>query len=104
MYIDSGLLTSHSFGFDHLRLAGNCLEVRLEPGLRDQCRNYGAANYGGDKYCVLVLLVLDQKCFLTMRGSISVPAKKVNKIAPNPARKFTQSVMCRPSVLPAIAP
>jgi len=37
-------------------------------------------------------------------GSISVPARKVSMIAPNPARKFTHSVSGRPIALPASAP
>ena len=36
--------------------------------------------------------------------SISVPARKVSRMAPKPARKFTQGVISRPMVLPAMAP
>jgi len=43
--------------------------------------------------------------FLLMTwASISVPARKVSRIAPNPARKLTQGVISSPIVLPAIAP
>src|SRR5258707_5296179 len=47
---------------------------------------------------------LDQKCLRTTRLSISVPARKVSRMAPKPARKFTHSVRCRPMTLPATAP
>src|SRR5215469_3153116 len=50
------------------------------------------------------MVMLDQKCLRTMRGSISVPARKVRRIAPKPARKLTQSVICRATRLPATAP
>src|SRR5882762_4524211 len=50
------------------------------------------------------MLMLDQKCLRTTWLSISVPARKVRRIAPKPARKFTHSVRWRPIVLPATAP
>jgi hypothetical protein len=39
-----------------------------------------------------------------MSLSISVPARNVSMIAPNPARKFTHCVISRPITLPATAP
>src|SRR6266850_3669602 len=48
--------------------------------------------------------MLAAACLRMTRGSISVPARKVRRMAPNPARKFTQSVSARGSRFPATAP
>src|SRR6266478_3174408 len=48
--------------------------------------------------------MLAAACLRMTRGSISVPAKKVRRMAPNPARKFTQSVSARGRRFPATAP
>jgi transporter family protein len=48
--------------------------------------------------------MLDQKCLRMTRLSISLPARKVSRIAPKPARKFTHSLSWSPMVLPATAP
>ena len=50
------------------------------------------------------MLILGQNLRFTTSGSISVPARNVNMIAPNPARKFTHCVISRPITLPAMAP
>ena len=50
------------------------------------------------------MLMLDQKLRRTTCGSISAPARKVSRIAPNPARKFTQGASGSPTMLPATAP
>src|SRR3546814_8938445 len=50
------------------------------------------------------MLMLDRKCLRITRLSISVPARKVSRIAPKPARKLTQSVRSSPMTLPATAP
>src|SRR5579862_191382 len=48
--------------------------------------------------------MLDQKFRRITPGSISAPARKVSRIAPNPAWKFTHGEISSPTELPAIAP
>ena len=47
---------------------------------------------------------LAPRCLRITRESISVPARKVSRMAPNPARKLTQSVIVSPTMFPATAP
>ena len=50
------------------------------------------------------MLMLGQNFLRTTTASISVPARKVSRMAPKPARKLTQGARVKPTRLPATAP
>src|SRR5208282_4563541 len=54
--LPSRLLAGDLFGFRQLGFAGDRLEIRLEPGLRDEGRRDGAGDHRGDEDRILLLI------------------------------------------------
>ncbi len=48
--------------------------------------------------------IVSRQCLAMVRGSISAPARKVNRPLPNPARKSTHAVLCSWNALPTTTP